>query len=728
MIRTYPKANTLVAHLILAVSTVLLLFACDSSPTNTHSANTSNQAAATGSESRTLRLGLNIAADSALHAAAIKFAEKVGAASKGKLNIQVFPNQELGSDDQMLEMARNGTLDMVLTPTAKLSSALPAMQYADLPFYFADREELYAMLDGEPGQLLLSKLGRIDLVGLAFWENGFKQLTANTPIRTPKDLAGLRMRTMKSALINDQFASLGAQPIPIDFHATYQALRDGAVDGQENPLVAIVAMRFHEVQKHLTLSNHAYLGYVFSVSKKVFETLSPDMRESIQQVARELTHWEREETARRETAFIEQIRAAGVEIHTLSKEERERFAQAMSPIAEKFGFVVGYDLLAKTEELRFARTAQSPNSNAHSPWLIALDADLSARGAQSGGAIYRGIQMALDEVNRRSGIQRIPIRLIARDHAATPSSGRANLRIFSENPRVLAVIGGMHTAVISEELAEIHQLKIPYLIPWAAGQGLIQHPYRPSFTFRVSISDNHVAPFLLERAAKQGGPVAILLENSTWGQSNEAALKPLMEKLPKGSTEIVWFNQGDPQIENLAPRLAQAGKRAFVLVANGIDAQAMLKGLAQQPQKIPVFAHWALTGGDFWGKNQAMLKKVDLRIAQSILESDPGSHPKLAHFVENYRQRYGLSERDPIPSLIGSVHAYDLTHLLLQAIGEAKSTDRIAIQKALESLRPYTGILRDYRPAFTPNNHEALDQNLLHLGRFDPYGRIVQFE
>ena len=131
-------------------------------------------------EVRTLRLGLNIAAGSALHAAAVRFSDLVGERSGGKIKVAVHPDQQLGNDDQMLEMARNGELDLVLTPTAKLSSAIPAMQYADLPFYFSGREELYAMLDGEPGQMLLSKLNAIDLVGLTFWENGFKQFTANT--------------------------------------------------------------------------------------------------------------------------------------------------------------------------------------------------------------------------------------------------------------------------------------------------------------------------------------------------------------------------------------------------------------------------------------------------------------------------------------------------------------------------------------------------------------------
>lgn len=729
MAKFQSQTTAMLGGLVVAVAAIAFWLSGEpAAPKPNKATETSGAASASAPAVRQLRLGLNIAAGSALHAAAVKFSEQIGERSKGKLSVTVFPNQQLGSDDQMLEMARNGTLDLVLTPTAKLSSAIPAMQYADLPFYFSDREELYAMLDGEPGQLLLSKLGRIDLVGLTFWENGFKQFTANTPIRSPKDFARLRIRTMKSPLISDQFASMGAQPIPIDFHATYQALKDGAVDGQENPLVAIVGMRFHEVQKHLTISNHAYLGYVFSASKKAFETLSPEMREIILQAARDLTLWEREETARRETDFIAQIRAAGVEIYTLTAEERQRFALAMAPIADKFGFAVGYDLLAKTEELRIERDRKAAVKKPKEPLFLAMDADLSARGAQSGGAIYRGIQMALEEINQKGGVLGVPLQVIARDHGANPGTGRKNLNFFAELPQVVAVVGGMHTAVITEELEDIHRLKIPYLIPWAAGQGLTMHDYRPSFTFRVSINDGHVAPFLLERALKQKGSVAILLENSTWGRSNEAALKPMLEKLPAGTVGIDWFNQGDTAVAALIEKLVKSGKRAVVLVANGIDSQTIVTAMAKQEIQIPIFAHWALTGGNFWAQNQASLSKVDLRFVQSILEGDPGNHPQLARLLERYRQRYGVGANEPIPSLIGTVHAYDFTHLLARSITQAKSKDRVAIRDALESLRPYSGILREYTPAFTKTQHDALGNGLLHLARFDERGRIVNAE
>jgi tripartite ATP-independent transporter DctP family solute receptor len=682
--------------------------------------------AATDSSVRSLRLGLNIAADSALHAAAQRFATLVEQNSAGKLKITVHPDQQLGSDDQMLEMARSGKLDLVLTPTAKLSSAIPSMQYADLPFYFSGREELYSMLDGEPGQMLLSKLNSIDLVGLTFWENGFKQFTANTPIRSPSDFAKLRIRTMKSPLIAEQFASLGAQPIPIDFHTTRKALADGAVDGQENPLVAIVGMRFHEVQKHLTLSNHAYLAYVFSASKRVFETLSPQQRELIQRTARDLTVWEREETARREIQLIETIRAAGVVIHSLTTEERANFHTALAPIADQFGFEVGYDLLGKTEELRYMTRRQTNSPLDKDPLVIAIDADLSVRGAQAGGAIYRGTQLAVEEINQKGGLLGRPLQVIARDNAANAQVGRQNVEHFATIPAVLAVIGGMQTAVIMEELDAIHRLRIPYLISWAAGQGLIAHKYQPSFTFRVSISDAYVAPFLLERALKSGDRVVVLLENSAWGRSNEEALRPIIAKLPPHRVSIDWFNPGDPDFDKRISAPIYRNAQAMVMVANSLESQLIVQAMAQQSKPIPIFSHWGLTGSDFWKHSQTALRKVDLRFVQSVLLDGTQANPKLTEFVKRYHKRFGTHAIVRSPT--GSVHAYDLTHLLARAVTHAKTTDREAIRAALESMPPYTGVLRHYNPAFAKDRHDALDQSLLRLARFDDRGRIVQAE
>lgn len=297
-----------------------------------------------------LRFGHNITEDSAMHAAAIKFADLVALRSNGRLQVQIFPNQTLGNDHQMVEMARSGNLDIILTPTAKLSGLIPAMQYADLPFLFPTRQDVYALLDGKAGSLLLNQLPPYGLVGVTFWENGLKHFTTNKPIHRPEDFVGLNIRVMKSQIIVDQFKALGANPIPIDFHQTYQALKDGVVDGQENPLVAIYNMRFYEVQSHLILSHHAYLCYVLSFSKQVLDQLPADLQGILLTTARELTTFERQATLIREESFLEKIKQNGTKVVYLSPEEREQFRRATEHIIEKHRESIGQDILAETRQ------------------------------------------------------------------------------------------------------------------------------------------------------------------------------------------------------------------------------------------------------------------------------------------------------------------------------------------------------------------------------------------
>jgi tripartite ATP-independent transporter DctP family solute receptor len=226
-------------------------------------------------EEKTLKLKMahNLPVNSAMHEASLLFAKKVKEKSNGRVLIDIYPNQQLGNDYKMVELAREGSIDILLTPTAKMSVSLPSVQYADLPFLFPSREDAYELLDGEPGRMILKQLDGIDLLGVTFWENGFKHFTANAPLLTPDDFKGKKIRIMKSRIIMEQFKALGAKPVPIDFHATKKALEDRVVEGQENPLVAIVNMDFHKVQSNLTLSEHAYLPYIFSLSKKTLLNL-----------------------------------------------------------------------------------------------------------------------------------------------------------------------------------------------------------------------------------------------------------------------------------------------------------------------------------------------------------------------------------------------------------------------------------------------------------------------
>ncbi len=672
-----------------------------------------------------LRLGLNISRGSALYAAAERFARLIAERSNGQALVTVHPDQELGYDEQMVEMARNGELDLILTPTAKLSPAIPAMQYADLPFYFSSREELYAMLDGEPGNLLLSKLGSIGLVGITFWENGFKHFTANHPLRTPEDFVGHRFRVMKSRLLMEQFEAMGSIPVPIDFHATYQALVDGAVSGQENPLVAIVGMRFHEVQKYLTLSSHAWLGYAFSASQTVFTQLPQSLRELIVNTARELTVWERQETARREAEFLQQIRQAGVEVIELTPEERQRFQERLAPLARTFAINIGYDLLAKTEELRLRQAL--PNLQP-APLIIGLNADLSSGAELAGAAILRGAELAIERINAAGGLLGRPVRLVAMNHLGNQARGLENLRTLAEWPGLVAVVGGLHSIVIMHELETIHQRQIPYLVPWAAAAKVVEHGYHPNYVFRLSLRDVDVAPFLLREALRVAADrkVAVLLERTDWGRSNEAALAGVIAEAGSDRVVIEWVNRGEHEFVPRLRVLQQRGVGAVVMATNFVESVHIVNAMAQLDHPLPILSHWGLTGGDFWTAAEKALRTVDLRFVQSAVL--PTDRPALAQWITGYRAYYGLKPEQPVAALSGTLHSYELVQLLAQAIRQAGVADRAAIRDALEHLDHHQGVIRDYAAPFGPGRHEIAGGLPLHLARFNAQGQIVLAE
>ncbi|SDK94500.1 TRAP transporter substrate-binding protein [Natronincola ferrireducens] len=304
-----------------------------------------------GQEKIVIRLGHDLLEDTHQHYGALEFKKMVEEKTDGRIEVQVFPAGQLGTDIEIAEMMQSNAVEAGLVPTAKLSGFHAPLQLIDLPFLFPSREITYKLLDSELADDLFQPMEKIGLKGLAFWESGFKQFTANKEIRKPSDFEGLQIRVMESPLLIAQYRALGANPIPIDFSETYNALQQGVADGQENPLVSIAAMRFYEVQSHMTLSNHGYLAYALLFSNSFWDRLSPEDQEILQTAAREAGVLERQEAIRREEGFIETIESSGTTVIRLSDEEMAAFSEAMKPVHEEFADVIGRDLLQKAYDL-----------------------------------------------------------------------------------------------------------------------------------------------------------------------------------------------------------------------------------------------------------------------------------------------------------------------------------------------------------------------------------------
>lgn len=282
------------------------------------------------------------------HIAAVHWADDVARRTGGRVEVQVFPANQIGDDREAVEMLMIGNLQGAIIPTAKLSLFVPEMQLPDLPFLFPNANIAHQVLDGEVGQQMLQAAERVGLKGAAFWESGFKQFTGNRTLLKPEDFRGQKFRTMESPVVIEQFKALGANPTPISLSETYNALQQGVVDGQENPLVSIVNMRFYEVQSHVTYSNHAYLGYAFLFSKAWFDRLPADLQQALMETARSATVFQREESARQEEGFIRTLKQSKTAFEVLPEASRPLFEAATRPVHERFADAIGRELLNKT--------------------------------------------------------------------------------------------------------------------------------------------------------------------------------------------------------------------------------------------------------------------------------------------------------------------------------------------------------------------------------------------
>lgn len=265
----------------------------------------------------------------------------------GRVKVEVYPNSQLYKDKEELEALQLGAVQMLAPSLAKFGPlGVKEFEAFDLPYIFPSKAALYAVTEGRIGRSLLRKLEPKGITGLAYWDNGFKVMSANTPLHVPADFRGLRMRIQSSSVLDAQMRALGARPQVLVFSEVYQALRTGVVDGTENPPSNMYTQKMHEVQKHMTVSNHGYLGYVVIVNKKFWDGLPSDVRGQLEQAMREATNFEKTIAQRDNDRALEAIRLSGkTTIYHLTPQEQAAWRAAMQPVYRQMENRIGRDLI-----------------------------------------------------------------------------------------------------------------------------------------------------------------------------------------------------------------------------------------------------------------------------------------------------------------------------------------------------------------------------------------------
>jgi tripartite ATP-independent transporter DctP family solute receptor len=286
-----------------------------------------------------------------------RFAELVEKKSGGKLKVQVYPGGALGSDQANVSALQGGTLEMASMNSGIFASLEKEFAIYDFPFLFANPKEADAVVDGPFGQGLHKKLEAKGLVGLAYYELGFRELTnSKHPVKKVDDIAGLKIRVIPNPINVDWVKALGANPTPLPFPELYAALEQKAVDGQENPVATIKGAKLYEVQKYMTLTNHQYNPQSVVVSKKFWDSLSPAEHKILQEAATESAAYQRTQSRAMLQSGLEDLRKAGMQVDELPPAEMAKLREKMKPVIDKHAASVGEPtvkaMLAELAKLR----------------------------------------------------------------------------------------------------------------------------------------------------------------------------------------------------------------------------------------------------------------------------------------------------------------------------------------------------------------------------------------
>lgn len=286
-----------------------------------------------------------------------KFAELVTAKSAGKIKVNLFPGGTLGSDQANVSALQGGTLEMVSMNSGILASQVKEFAIYDLPFMFANSREADGVVDGPFGKKMHTKLEEKGLVGLAYYELGFRNITnSKRPITKVEDIAGLKLRVIPNPINVDWVKALDANPTPLPFPEVYAALEQKAIDGQENPITVINANKLYEVQKFVTLTNHQYNPQSVLISKKFWDTLSVAEKQIVQEAASESAKYQREQARGQVAAALDNMKKSGMTVSELSPADQTKFVEKMKPVITKHAGAVGpdtvNDLLAELAKQR----------------------------------------------------------------------------------------------------------------------------------------------------------------------------------------------------------------------------------------------------------------------------------------------------------------------------------------------------------------------------------------
>lgn len=336
------KGFKVVSTLLVCAFAGFMLAGCGSSTSNT---------AEKKAEKKVIKVSIGLNEASPEYKGLQKFKEIVDKESNGRLEVNIFPDAQLGDDIKTMTQLRAGTLEMSGPSSSPISSIDKRWMAFDLPFLFPNEEVVDKVLDGPVGQQFLDSLSQYGIKGLCYYENGYRQITNSVKeIKSPADLKGLKIRTMENPVHLAAFKAMGANPTPMPFSEVFQAMQQKTIDGQENPSTTNYLQKYYEVQKYNTISKHVYTPFVIMFSQKIWDTLSKEDQAVILKAAKESSVYQRKYNREQMKSCEEGMEKNGVTVTRLSDDQLKAFQDATKDIAAQFSKDIGEKVLKDVQD------------------------------------------------------------------------------------------------------------------------------------------------------------------------------------------------------------------------------------------------------------------------------------------------------------------------------------------------------------------------------------------
>ncbi|MCR4378194.1 MAG: ABC transporter substrate-binding protein [Rhodospirillales bacterium] len=393
---------------------------------------------------------------------------------------------------------------------------------------------------------------------------------------------------------------------------------------------------------------------------------------------------------------------------------------------------VTFVIFAALSSILFSSSALHAEGGPVNPVYVGFDGSYGVKNSTSSKAIELGLRAAMHEINAAGGVLGgRPLELITKDNRSVAARGLVNLEEFAAIEDLVAVIGDRFSPVLLQQIEPAHAKQMPLLDVWAAADDITEHAFTPSYTFRLSLKDSWAMPAMLKQAlAKGGNKIGVLLPNTGWGRSNQKALEAALAHSPQAQlVGSIWYNWGEQDMLQHYRSLLSSGAQSVLFVTNDLEGSLLVRQLGERPDvlRVPIISHWGVTGGDMVEASGPALAGLDFSFVQTF--SFARARPQaLAAFKKTVKEMAGIDDLEKLASPVGVGHGYDMMHILAKAIDTAGSTNRATIRDALENLGPHNGLVRDYNPPFSANNHEALGPELVFFAKYGADGMIVPVE